>query len=134
MQKGSINKVILVGHLGGAPESRYTPSGSAVTNFTMATNESWRKADGENEEHTEWHRCVMFGKQAETAKEYLSKGQMIYLEGRLRTRNWEDKDGIKRYTTEVVADSFTMLGRKGSSGSSGGGEAPVAEEDDDLPF
>ncbi len=99
----------------------------------MATNESWRKADGENEEHTEWHRCVMFGKQAETAKEYLSKGQLIYLEGRLRTRNWEDKDGVKRYTTEVIADNFTMLGRKGSSGSSGN-EAPATEDDDDLPF
>ncbi len=133
MQRGSVNKVILVGHLGGVPESRYTPSGSAVTNFNLATNESWRKSDGENEEHTEWHRCVLWGKLAERAKEYLKKGQMIYLEGRLRTRNWEDKDGVKRYTTEVIADNFTMLGRKDAEGPAA--NEPVADsEDDDLPF
>ncbi len=133
MQRGSVNKVILVGHLGGVPESRYTPSGSAVTNITMATNESWRKSDGETEEHTEWHRCVLWGKLAERAKEYLKKGQMIYLEGRLRTRNWEDKDGVKRYTTEVIADNFTMLGRKGVEDQADN-DAPSDNDDDDLPF
>ena len=134
MQKGSINKVILVGHLGGVPESRYMPSGSAVANFTMATNESWRNSEGSTEEHTEWHRCVLFGKAAETAKEYLKKGQLIYLEGRLRTRNWEDKDGVKRYTTEVIGDSFTMLGRKGADVETSGGGSTNSGGDDDLPF
>lgn len=134
MQKGSINKVILVGHLGGAPESRYMPSGSAVANFTLATNESWRNSEGSTEERTEWHRCVLFGKTAETAKEYLKKGQLIYLEGRLRTRNWEDKDGVKRYTTEVIGDSFTMLGRKGAGVEQDSGGSPDAGGDDDLPF
>lgn len=133
MHKGSMNKVVLVGHLGADPEGRYTPSGSAVTNFSMATNETWRSSDGSNEEHTEWHKCVLWGKQAESAKEFLKKGQLIYFEGRLRTRNWEDKDGVKRYTTEVIGDAFTMLGRK-----EGGGSAPSKtsndSDDDDLPF
>ena len=112
MHKGSVNKVVLVGHLGGDPETRYTPSGTAVANFNMATNESWRDARGEPQDKTEWHRCVMFGKSAELAGELLKKGQLVYLEGKLQTRNWEDKDGGKRYTTEVVCDMFTMLGRK----------------------
>ena len=134
MQKGSINRVILVGHLGGDPESRYLPSGDAVTNFSLATNESWKKKDGEYEDQTEGHKCVSFGKQAESASKQLKKGQMIYFEGRLRTRSWEDKDGVKRYTTEVVGDMFTMLGRKPEmawqeASSNGGGES-----EDDLPF
>ncbi|MFH1852110.1 MAG: single-stranded DNA-binding protein [Candidatus Neomarinimicrobiota bacterium] len=133
MQRGSINKVILVGHLGGVPESRYTPSGSAVANFNLATNESWRTADGTNEEHTEWHRCILFGKLAERAKEFLKKGQMIYFEGRLRTRSWEDKDGVKRYTTEVIGDNFTMLGKK-EADSAPADDVPAGNEDDDLPF
>ena len=112
MQKGSINKVVLVGHMGGDPETRFTPSGAAVANFNIATNESWRDANGDIQDKTEWHRCVMFGKSAELAGELLKKGQLLYTEGKLQTRNWEDKDGIKRYTTEVVCEMFTMLGRK----------------------
>lgn len=137
MQKGSVNKVVLVGHLGGDPETRFTPSGAAVANFNVATNESWKNSDGELQDKTEWHRCVMFGKTAELAGELLKKGQLVYMEGKLQTRNWEDKDGIKRYTTEVVCDMFTMLGRKmendapqavpASSGDEG-------DEEDDLPF
>ena len=133
MQKGSLNKVQLIGHLGADPESRFTTSGSAVANLTIATNESWRSAEGDTKEKTEWHRVVIFGKMAETAAEYMKKGQLVYIEGRLQTRSWEDKDNIKRYTTEVLCDSFTMLGRKtddGSSASSG----KEKEQDDDLPF
>ena len=118
MQKGSVNKVVLVGHLGGDPETRFTPSGTAVANFNIATNESWKDANGELQDKTEWHRCVMFGKTAELAGELLKKGQLVYMEGKLQTRNWEDKDGIKRYTTEVVCDMFTMLGRKMDTDSS----------------
>ena len=94
MQKGSINKVVLVGHMGGDPETRFTPSGAAVANFNIATNESWRDANGDIQDKTEWHRCVMFGKSAELAGELLKKGQLLYPEGKLQTRNWEDKDGI----------------------------------------
>jgi|TARA_B100000470_G_scaffold201394_1_gene173619 single-strand DNA-binding protein len=133
MHKGSVNKVVLVGHLGGDPETRYTPSGAAVANFNMATNESWRDANGELQDKTEWHRCVMFGKSAELAGELLKKGQLVYLEGKLQTRNWEDKDGVKRYTTEVVCDMFTMLGRRMDNT---GQADPVAagNDEDDLPF
>jgi len=133
MHKGSVNKVVLVGHLGGDPETRYTPSGAAVANFNMATNESWRDANGELQDKTEWHRCVMFGKSAELAGELLKKGQLVYLEGKLQTRNWEDKDGVKRYTTEVVCDMFTMLGRRMDNT---GQTNPVAagDNEDDLPF
>ena len=135
MQKGSVNKVVLVGHLGGDPETRFTPSGAAVANFNIATNESWKDANGELQDKTEWHRCVMFGKSAELAGELLKKGQLVYMEGKLQTRNWEDKDGIKRYTTEVVCDMFTMLGRKMDTDSSQQ-VAPTSniDEEDDLPF
>lgn len=133
MQKGSVNKVVLVGHLGGDPDSRYTPSGTAVVNFTLATNEAWRDSKGDSQEKTEWHRCVMFGKTAELAGEWLKKGQLVYIEGKLQTRNWEDKDGNKRYTTEIVSDVFTMLGRKMNES-----EKPVVtssgDDEDDLPF
>ena len=135
MQKGSVNKVVFVGHLGGDPETRFTPSGAAVANFNIATNESWRDSNGELQDKTEWHRCVMFGKTAELAGELLKKGQLVYLEGKLQTRNWEDKDGVKRYTTEVICDMFTMLGRKMDSG--GAQVSPVEtndDDDDDLPF
>ena len=114
MQKGSVNKVVLIGHLGGNPESRFTPSGAAVANFTLATNESWKDSNGEIQDKTEWHRCVMFGKSAELAGDLLKKGQLIYTEGKLQTRNWEDNNGVKRYTTEVVLKNYrgelTMLG------------------------
>ncbi len=138
MQKGSVNKVVLVGHLGADPESRFTPSGVAVTTFNMATNESWKNKEGEYEDRTEWHRIVLYGKAAETASEYMKKGQLAYVEGRIRTRSWEDKDGMTRYTTEVLGDRFTMLGRKSENkstaapaeaGAGGGGG-----DDDDLPF
>ena len=132
MQKGSLNKVQLIGHLGSDPESRFTTSGSAVANFSVATNESWRSQDGETKEKTEWHRVVMFGKMAETAAEYMKKGQLVYVEGRLQTRSWEDKDKVKRYTTEILCDNFTMLGRKGDGGPAKQGVA--APDDDDLPF
>lgn len=135
MQKGSLNKVQLIGHLGADPESRFTTSGSAVTNFNLATNESWKSAEGDIKEKTEWHRVVLFGKMAETAAEYMKKGQLVYVEGRLQTRSWEDKDNVKRYTTEILCDNFTMLGRKGDDGGAGtGSSAKVSEQDDDLPF
>ena len=135
MQKGSVNKVVLVGHLGGDPETRFMPSGAAVANFNMATNESWKDTNGELQDKTEWHRCVMFGKSAELAGELLKKGQLVYMEGKLQTRNWEDKDGIKRYTTEVVCDMFTMLGRKMDTDSSQEATPTSnSEEEDDLPF
>jgi len=133
MQKGSLNKVQLIGHLGADPESRFTTSGSAVTNFNLATNESWKSAEGEAKEKTEWHRVVLFGKMAETAAEYMKKGQLVYIEGRLQTRSWEDKDNVKRYTTEILCDNFTMLGRK-SDDTGTGSSAKETEQDDDLPF
>ena len=142
MQKGSVNKVVLVGHLGGDPETRYTPTDTAVANFTVATNESWKDASGDNQDKTEWHRCVIFGKPAQVAGDYLKKGQLVYLEGKLQTRNWEDKDGIKRYTTEIVCERFTMLGRKmdadnyQSPGSYNESEKSddSKSDDEDLPF
>ncbi|MCH7762210.1 MAG: single-stranded DNA-binding protein [Candidatus Marinimicrobia bacterium] len=132
MQKGSVNKAILVGHLGADPESRFTPSGVAVSTFNIATNESWKNSEGNYEDRTEWHRIVLYGKAAETANEYMKKGQMTYIEGRIRTRSWEDKDGVTRYTTEILADRFTMLGRK--SDNSGAPPAKDGNDDDDLPF
>ena len=132
MQKGSVNKVILVGHLGGDPESRFTPGGTAVATFSVATNESRKNSEGNWEDHTEWHRCVLFGKQAEFAGEYVKKGQMVYVEGRLQTRSWEDKEGMKRYSTEVVGNAFTTLGRRNAD--SGGSQPSPPSNDDDLPF
>lgn len=134
MQKGSVNKVVLVGHLGGDPESRYTPSGAAVANFNLATNESWRDSNGDIQDKTEWHRCVMFGKSAELAGELLKKGQLVYVEGKLQTRNWEDKEGNKRYTTEIVCDIFTMLGRKMDGSGGRPSSASSGDDEDDLPF
>ena len=133
MQKGSVNKIVLVGHLGADPESRFTPSGVAVTTFNMATNESWKNKEGEYEDRTEWHRIVLYGKAAETASKYMKKGQLTYVEGRIRTRSWEDKEGMTRYTTEVLGDRFTMLGRKGENQSAAPVEAS-GDDDDDLPF
>ena len=125
----------MVGHLGGDPETRFMPSGAAVANFNMATNESWKDTNGELQDKTEWHRCVMFGKSAELAGELLKKGQLVYMEGKLQTRNWEDKDGIKRYTTEVVCDMFTMLGRKmDTDNSQQAAPTSNSDEEDDLPF
>ena len=146
MQKGSVNKVVLVGHLGGDPETRFTASGAAVANFNLATNESWRDANSEIQDKTEWHRCVMFGKSAELGGDLLKKGQLVYVEGKLQTRNWEDKDGVKRYTTEVLCEMFTMLGRKmdneggaqqapsQASNDSSNSSSDSNDEDDDIPF
>lgn len=125
MAKG-INKVILVGNLGQDPEVRYLPSGGAVCSLTLATSESWRdEATGEQKEHTEWHRVVLFGKLAEVAGEYLRKGYQVYIEGQLRTRKWTDQAGVKRYTTEVVVNvggTMQMLGgRQGGGAASAGG-------------
>lgn len=113
-----VNKVILVGNLGRDPEVRYSPNGSAVANVTIATSESWKdKNTGEKQERTEWHRIVFFGRLAEIAGEYLKKGAQIYVEGRLQTRKWQDKEGQDRYTTEIVANEMQMLGSRGGQGS-----------------
>jgi single-strand DNA-binding protein len=107
----SVNKVILVGNLGRDPETRYTSSGDAITNAALATTESWKdKNTGEKKEQTEWHRLVFYRKLAEVAGQYLKKGSQVYVEGKLQTRKWTDKDGVERYTTEVVCDSMQMLG------------------------
>ena len=129
---GSVNKVILIGRLGRDPEMRFTPAGKAVTNFTMATSETWKDDSGERQERTEWHRIVIWGKLAETAAKYLSKGSQVYIEGRLQTREWTDKDGQKRYTTEIVANQMTMLGAKGEGGGSTGGWGDPGPSDNDF--
>ena len=148
-----INKVILIGNLGSDPETRAMPSGAYVTNISIATSESWKdKQTGEQKERTEWHRVVMFDRLAEIAAEYLRKGSSVYIEGKLRTRKWQGKDGQDRYTTEIVANEMQMLGGRGGgggdfdSGSSGGGsrggqdssnappQAGPDEFDDDIPF
>ena len=142
-----INKVIIVGNLGADPETRYMPSGSAVTNLSVATSEQWKdKQSGEQKERTEWHKVAMFNRLAEIAAEYLRKGSQVYIEGKLRTRKWQDKDGNDRWTTEVVADEMQMLGGRsgGSCGSAsmnqdpGPASAPAQpgpdDFDDDIPF
>jgi single-strand DNA-binding protein len=155
-----VNKVILVGNLGKDPETRYMPSGSAVTNLTLATSESWKdKQSGDQQERTEWHKIAMFGRLAEIAAEYLRKGSQVYIEGKLRTRKWQDKEGKDRWTTEIVADEMQMLGSKGGGASAGAGAggagagamggaaaagggraavndsgAPPGDFDDDIPF
>ena len=122
MAKGSVNKVILVGHLGADPETRYMPSGGAVTNVRIATNEQWKdKTSGDQQERTEWHSVVLFDKLGEIAAEYLRKGSQVYIEGSLRTRKWQDKEGKDRYTTEIVAREMQMLGGRGGAGGGGGG-------------
>jgi single-strand DNA-binding protein len=139
----SVNKVILVGNLGRDPELRYTQSGSAVTNFTLATNEKWRDKDGNNQERTEWHRIVVWGRSAENCAQYLQKGSSVFIEGRLQTREWEDKDGNKRSTTEINAMSVQFLGNRGGGGGAKGGpasndpgpsDADQGPMGDDIPF
>ena len=150
----SVNKVILVGNLGADPESRYMPNGDAVVNIRLATTESWKdKASGEKRELTEWHRVVFYRKLAEIAGQYLKKGSQVYIEGRIRTRKWQDKDGQERYTTEIEAEEMKMLGGRqgqGEPSSYGGSEAPAPsyggakpsaakkpsfdDMDDDIPF
>lgn len=117
----SVNKVFLIGNLGADPEVRYTPSSAAVANFRIATTEVWNDKAGERQERTEWHRIVVWGKQAEHCGEYLRKGRSVHIEGRLQTREWEDKSGQKRYTTEIVADRVTFLGSRADGGGGGGG-------------
>ena len=152
-----INKVILVGNLGADPETRYMPSGSAVTNLSVATSESWKdKQTGEQNERTEWHKVVMFDRLAEIAAEYLRKGSQVYIEGKLQTRKWQDRDGNDRWTTEIRANEMQMLGGRGGGGGGGsfgggqqgggqqgggqqgGGSAPPQpgpdDFDDDIPF
>ncbi len=152
-----VNKVILIGNLGRDPEVRYSPSGSAVANVTLATSESWKdKNSGEKQEKTEWHRVVFFGRLAEIAGEYLKKGSQVFVEGRLQTRKWQDKEGHDRYTTEIVANEMQMLGSRGGAGvpndsfnqdqptaaeNSGpvgakkaGNTAVAGDFDDDIPF
>ena len=120
-----VNKVILIGNLGADPETRAIPSGTTVANLRIATSESWRdKQTGEQQERTEWHRVALFGRLAEVAGEYLRKGSQVYIEGSLRTRKWQDKQGNERYSTEIVGNDMQMLGGRG--GSAGGGQAPGA--------
>ena len=129
-----VNKVIIVGNLGGDPETRYMPSGSAVTNLTVATNESWKdKQTGEQKDRTEWHKVAMFNRLAEVAAEYLRKGSQVYIEGKLRTRKWQDKSGQDRWTTEIIADEMQMLGGRGGAGGGGGGSAPMSSSQDSSP-
>lgn len=131
----SVNKVILIGNLGSTPEVKYTPSGQAVSSFNIATNEKWKDKDGQFQEKTEWHRIVVWGKQAENCGKYLSKGKPVYVEGKLQTREWKDKDGQKKYTTEVVAQSIQFLGSK--DGIDYAKEMLGAQEEprtDDAPF
>jgi len=145
-----INKAILVGNLGKDPETRYTPSGSAVTNITVATSESWKdKQTGETQERTEWHRVVFFNRLAEVAGEYLKKGSQVYIEGKIQTRKWQDNNGNDRWTTEIVGNEMQMLGSRGENTGGGGrpaaqssapaqqkqGTAPPADDfEDDIPF
>jgi single-strand DNA-binding protein len=118
----SVNKVILIGNLGKDPEVRYTPNGNAICNLTLATSRNWKSKDsGEKMEETEWHRVVMYDRLAEIAGEYLKKGRPIYVEGRIKTRKWQDKEGVDRYTTEIIAEEMKMLGSREGAGTGGGG-------------
>jgi len=147
-----VNKVILVGNLGRDPERRSTPSGQQVATFSVATNRKWRDRDGNRQEKTEWHNVVVWGRQAEVAGEYLKKGRQIYLEGRIETRSWDDKQsGEKKYRTEIICENFQMLGQRGDGGGSDYASAPAPDrggmmeqevgggggggvDDDDIPF
>jgi single-strand DNA-binding protein len=139
-----VNKAILIGRLGKDPEVRYTPDGAMVTNFNLATDEQWKDKNGEKVQKTEWHKIVTFGKLAEICGNYLVKGKLVFIEGRIQTRSWEDKDGVKRFTTEIVAGNMQMLDSKGqtkvdkadgsstdaANANSGPGNAP----EEDVPF
>jgi single-strand DNA-binding protein len=129
-----INKVILIGNLGNDPEVRYTPNGSAVANITLATSETWRdKQSGELQDRTEWHRVVFFGRLAEIVGEYLRKGSKIYVEGSLRTRKWQDKNGVDRYTTEIIANEMHMLDSRSSSANSNHPVATTTQQNSNTP-
>lgn len=136
-----MNKAIIIGNLGADPVKRFTQSGSAVTNFSLATSEKWTDKNGELQENTEWHKIVVFGKQAESCEKYLSKGRPVCVEGKIQTNEWEDKDGNKRYTTEIVAQSVKFLGGRGDGdgGQQGQGKGQNDSgnqdfDDDDIPF
>ena len=124
----SVNKVILIGNLGRDPETRYMPDGGAITNISIATTEQWKDKNGDKQEKTEWHRVAFFGKLAEIAGEYLKKGSQVYVEGRLQTRKWQDKDGADKYTTEIVANAMQMLGSRSGMGGGDRGDAPETRE------
>lgn len=128
MSRG-VNKVILIGNLGKDPETKHLPSGSAVSNVTLATSESWKDQSGEKQERTEWHNVVFYGKLAEIAGEYLHKGSKVYVEGSIRTRKWTDKEGNDRYTTEIIAREMQML-----DGKAGAPQAKTPPDNDDIPF
>jgi single-strand DNA-binding protein len=147
MSKGTLNKVMLIGRLGKDPELKYTPSGAAVATFNMATDESYKDKEGKMVEHTDWHRIVTWRKLAEICGQYLKKGSLVYIEGKLKTRSYDDKDGAKKYVTEIVADSMSMLGGKmegrtesvpspsdAVESSSMAAESPSSASNDDLPF
>ena len=131
-----VNKVILIGNLGAEPEIRYTQTGSPVANFRIATTEVWKKQDGSKEEQTEWHRIVAFKRLAEVCGEYLQKGSKVYIEGKLQTRKWEDRDGNTRYTTEIVAREMKMLTPRGGQGGDkqDGETGPEPSMGEDVPF
>jgi single-strand DNA-binding protein len=122
----SVNKVILVGRLGRDPETRYTSGGQAVANFSVATDESYKDKNGERQKRTEWHKIVVWGKQAEIAQQYLKKGSLVFIEGRIQSREWQDKEGQKRTSFEIVATNFRMLGGRGDGAASGAGTSPSA--------
>ena len=155
MAARGVNKVIIVGNLGNDPDTRYMPSGGAVTNLSVATNESWKdKQTGEQKDRTEWHKVAMFGRLAEIAAEYLRKGSQVYIEGKLRTRKWQDNSGNDRWTTEIIADEMQMLGGRSGAGApamndmggpppgppqgganqGGGSGSSGGDFDDDIPF
>ncbi|MCK5032463.1 MAG: single-stranded DNA-binding protein [Calditrichia bacterium] len=145
MSRGTINKAILVGRLGKDPEMKYTPSGTAVASFSIATNYSMKDSEGNFVDKTDWHNIVVFGRRAEFAGEYMNKGRLVYIEGRIQTRSWEDKEGNKRYMTEIIASDVQLLGSKGENTSKETEEpdadvqskdvpAQEDEEADDLPF
>jgi single-strand DNA-binding protein len=136
-----INKAILVGRLGADPEVRYTPDGAMVTNFRIATDEQWKDKNGEKVQKTEWHKIVAFGKLAEICGKYLAKGKLVYLEGRIQTRAWDDKEGVKRYSTEIVASNMQMLDSKGQRSGDGSLSEPQSQSgadallpEEDVPF
>ena len=131
---GSVNKVILVGNLGADPELRHTQSGTAVCDIRLATNKKWKDKSGELKEKTEWHRVVLWDKRGEVAAKWLKKGQQVYIEGEMQTRDWEDKDGNKRYTTEVVATDMQFIGSKGDGDGDKGGGRSSSSGNDDIPF
>ena len=143
MQKSSVNKVILVGHIGNKPEGRYTPSGASTASFSLATNESWIDSENEKQERTEWHNIISWNKLADFATEYLQKGQLIYIEGRLQTRTYKDKEDIQRRVTEIVSTAITPLEWKTTDKKENGSTNTVdkkntkveeAAEEEDLPF